>query len=170
MTVTGEAVITPALYKEAVRHLSRATFLRVRIVGGFVAVLGALLLLPDMDAAPAGGALIAVGLMFIFYAPYAALQKSLRVSAPALGEPWKYEWTDETLKVSTPLATSEYRWNTFRSAHEYGDLWLLRTPIRNHGVIVVKRAFTPEDQLSLAMVIQRHRLAEATAPAVAAPR
>ena len=106
MTVTGEAVLSPDIYQQAVRRLSRAAFRRVRIMGAILAALGALLLFPDLDAIPAGAAMIAVGLVFIFYVPYAALQKSLRVSAPALGEPWKYEFGDDTLKVSNPLANT----------------------------------------------------------------
>jgi hypothetical protein len=167
MTVMGEAVVTPDIYRAAVRRLSRANFLRIRIIGAILIAMGALLLVPGMDSIPAGAGLIAAGLAFVFYVPYAALQKSLRVSAPALGEPWKYEFGEDLLKVSNPLATSEYRWSGFRSADERPEFWLLRTALKNHAIIVVKRAFTPEDQLSLALTIQRHRLAASVAPAVA---
>lgn len=167
MTVMGEAAVTPDVYRQAVRHLSRANLLRVRIIGGLLAALGALLFFPDLDAWPAAAALVAAGLMIIFYVPFMALQKSLRRSAPALGAPWKYEFGDDTLKVSNPLAATEYRWSGFTSAEEFAGFWLLRTALKNHAVIVVKRAFTPADQLSLALTIQRHKLAEYTAPAVA---
>ncbi len=122
MTVTGEAVVTPEIYRMAVRRLSRRSFLRVRISGSILLVIGALLLFPELDAMPAGAALFAVGLMFIFYVPFMALRRSAEKVAPALREPWQYEVDDERLKVWTPLATSEYRWDRFTSAQEFAEI------------------------------------------------
>jgi hypothetical protein len=170
MTVIGEAVVTPEVYRLAVRRLSRSRLLRVRIAGSVLVVMGALLFFPELDAMPAGGALIAVGLMFLFYVPFMALRRSSEVVAPALREPWKYQLDEERLTVATPLATSEYRWDRFTSAQEFPEFWLLRTALVRQAVILVKHAFTPEDQLSVALIIQRYKLSEPVAPTVAAPR
>jgi hypothetical protein len=167
MTMRGQILVTPAVYRQAVGRLSRGNFLKIRVVGAIIAVCGAVLVLPVMNALPLGAALLGVGLMLVFWVPSRALKRSEQAAAPALAKPWSYEVEDETIKASTFFASSEYRWENFQSAEEYPDFWLLRTVIRNHAVVVVKQAFTPEDQMSLAMIIQRHGLAAPTAPAVA---
>jgi hypothetical protein len=58
------------------------------------------------------------------------------------------------VRVATPLARSEWRWQTFTSGQDDPDFWLLRTPIKGQALIVVKRALNDADRLDFARLAQ----------------
>jgi hypothetical protein len=159
MPIIGETIVDPATYRTAVRVLSRQHFLVIRIVGGVLAALGvALLVIGSTALLPVAAGSAAAGLMFAVWMPVRLVHHSSRRAAPALAGPWRYEIDDAVVRVATPLARSEWPWQTFTSGQDHPDFWLLRTPIKGQALIVVKRALNDADRLDFARLAQERGL------------
>jgi hypothetical protein len=160
--VNGEIVVTPELYRTVLKAILGKAVRRPRLLGAVVVVLGVVaLVLGDGDPPLVPTALIAAGLAIVFLLPWRVLSLSTKRAAPALAGPWRYEIDAERIRLTTPLASSEWTWLSLQTFEDHPDFWLLRTRIKNVAVVVVKAAFSPVDQRTIADLGAR-RFASAT--------
>jgi hypothetical protein len=119
----------PALWRSAFRDVLRGPMRRIRVMGGFLAALGLLLFAVSIgdhdDAWPAGLAVIAVGLIFALLLPARSVQGSLRRLPVALQQPQRIELTDRTVKLVSPLMSTEYAWAAFAQIREIPGVLML---------------------------------------------
>lgn len=167
MAIVGEGLVAERVYRSAISRLNRSYFRRIRVVGAVLAVIGVILFAVDPTGVGAVGVGLALGgTALAAFLPYVILWQSARLAAPAIAAPWRYEIGEDVIRVSTPLASTERRWQAFTTAQEHQEFWLLHTAIKGVAVILVKNAFTAADQLALAQLIQGLGLAEHVAPTV----
>jgi hypothetical protein len=119
----------PALWRATFRHLLRPGLLRLRVIGGVLALFGVLVILLAAAGSdgiwPLGVLLIAMGLAYALLVPARALRASLRRLPPMLQQPQRIELTDRSVRMASPLVSSEYAWAAFVRTQEIQGVLLL---------------------------------------------
>ena len=151
---SGEITITPKLYREAIRVLSRRAMRMLRVFGALFALAGVLERLIDRQNLGIVVGLMVAGALVALWVPFRTLRSASKRSAPAMG-PWRYEVSAETLTTTTPLATGIWAWASLRRVQDHPRFWLLHTPIANQAVTVFKDAFSPQGQAVVAQLAAR---------------
>jgi hypothetical protein len=151
VSIHGEAMMTRETYAKVVRAMLGKRTTRLRVIGAISVLLGLGLLALDAAGAWAEATvLIALGLMVALFLPWRVASLSARNAAPAFASPWRYELGEESLRITTPMATTEWPWRGMTALEDHADFWLLRTAMRNHAVIVLKGAFAEADRTAVA--------------------
>jgi hypothetical protein len=156
MHAHGEIVVTTDLFRSAIRIVGRRSFFILRLIGVLFALLGLLSLLAGgPDDLVVGIVFIVAGLAFVVILPLRALSIAVKRARPLFDEPWRYDISEESLRIANPLVTSEWRWNAIVGFDEFRDFWLARTCLRGQSVLVVKAAFPPADHQVIAALAAR---------------
>jgi hypothetical protein len=106
----------PTRWRAAFRHVLRAPMRRVRVLGGVLILLGLVLILLRSDNFTVvwlSATVIAMGLAYALLLPARAIRRSLRRLPLTLQQPQHIELTDRSLRLTSPLVSSEYAWAAF---------------------------------------------------------
>src|SRR4051812_17482790 len=135
MRVVGEAMVTPDLYRAVLKALSGRTLLVIRLAGVMFIVIGVFVMLTAASTDLIEGiGFLAIGLAFAVVLPWRSVRISIRRAAPALATPWRYEIDEDSIHITTPIASADWPWRNLRSVTEYPEVWLLGTPIKRQSV------------------------------------
>jgi hypothetical protein len=156
MHVHGEIVVTTALFRSAIRIVGRRSFFILRLMGVLFALLGVLSLLAGgPDDLVVGVVFTVVGLVFVVVLPLRAVSIAVKRASPLFNEAWRYDISEDSLRIANPLVTSEWRWDAIVGFDEFRDFWLARTRLRGQSILVVKAAFPPGDHQVIAALAAR---------------
>jgi hypothetical protein len=156
MRITGEVMVTEPVYRAAIKALLRRPVRMARVSGVGLAVCGLVLVAVD-DVATGIAVIILAGAAGVLL-PLRLVSTNVKRARPGLVSPWRYEITDDGLRIQTAVATSEFTWLNLIGHTDHRDFWLLWTPIKLHAVVVVKAAFSAEDQQAIADELRRRHI------------
>ena len=152
MNIVVDAPPDPARWRAAFRHVMKKPARRVRILGAVLVLSGLFMLLVgggEFVRVVIAATLIVVGLIYAVLAPALAVSRSLRRMPMALNQPQRIELTDSSVRVGSPLITTEYAW----AAVDRADLvpgYLLLMFGRYQVMPVPLDGLTPAEQAELA--------------------
>jgi hypothetical protein len=153
--INGEAIVTERIYRAAVEALSRKGVKVWRVMGMVLATLGVLVL---GGSVPMGSYLLVAAVVVGVLLPWSLVSITVRRVRPALVGPWRYEFTDDGLRMATPLGLCDMAWPNLPGHTNHRDFWLVQTPIKGQSLIVVKAAFSAEDQQAIAHELHRRHI------------
>jgi uncharacterized protein YjeT (DUF2065 family) len=140
----------PALWRAAFRHVLRRPMRRVRAFGAFFVLCGVVIIVLSAATEDAlwvvGLFLLVIGVLYALLLPGRAAQTSLRRMAPALQQPQRIELTDQSVRVMSPLMSTEYAWAAFVKMQEIPGILLLM--LSRNQVLPVPIGGLPPEQLA----------------------
>jgi hypothetical protein len=136
----------PARYAVAFRRILRPGFVRIRLIGVIFTLLGLMALLAPPHDYSVGVPLIFSGLLIGLFVPIYAVRVSIRNLPLVLRQPQRFEITEQSVRVLSPLVSTEYVWGAFVTTRRLPDLLLLMLGKRH--VIPVPLTGVPPQQLA----------------------
>jgi len=151
VSIHGEAMMTRETYSKVIRALLGRPTRRMRVIGLISVVMGlGFLAIDAANSYVEAAALVALGVLVALFLPWRIATLGARNAAPAFTAPWRYELGDVSLRISTPMATTEWPWSGMTAIEDHAEFWLLRTGIKSHAIIVLKAAFAESDRPAVA--------------------
>jgi hypothetical protein len=128
MRITGEVVVTEPVYRAVIKAMVRRPLTIVRVCG-IALVIPAATLLVVGDVATGVAVMILAGAVGVLL-PWRLVSTHVKRARPALVSPWRYEITDDGLRVETAVRTSEVTWPNLIGHTDHRDFWLVQTRSR----------------------------------------
>jgi hypothetical protein len=154
--ITGEVVVTERDYRAITTTLARRVITRTRVLGLLLAFCGLVLIVVD-DVTTGVAVLILAGAAEILL-PWYLVSVIVKRGRPALVSPWRYEITDDGVRVQTGVRTSEIAWPNLTSHTSHPDFWIVQTPIEGQPAVIMKAAFSAENQQAIADELRRRHI------------
>ena len=140
----------PALWRAAFRHVLRRPMRRVRAFGALFILCGAAIIVLSAAAEDTlwvvGLFLLGIGIAYALLLPARAGKASLRRMPPALQQPQRIELTDQSVRVMSPLVSTEYAWAAFVKVQEIPGILMLM--LSRNQVFPVPIGGVPPEQLA----------------------